>query len=240
MPGRRPMFARMAGQEARRPQLVRIAVLLGLVARQGHQPCLGLGRDRRLLARSRTIVQRHQGTIGQRSFDAALDGLMMASDPSCGRKKRSIFPIGEKHLRPLHPARRFSSRPRKSRSVCHPTTRPVLRSLMGGSPAESPAGGLTGRRSREAPPPPPATPHRPGLRRPAARSRGRPGRVTRQRPPGARAPPVAGSARTTSPAISSRTPRSSVGPVCTSTSSPISDAGGRSRSCRSIALPPGT
>src|SRR5258708_37218726 len=45
--------------------------------------------------------------IDQRSLDAALDRLVMVSDPSCSRNKRWIFPVGEKHLRPLHPARRL-------------------------------------------------------------------------------------------------------------------------------------
>ena len=40
----RNVLARMAGQQARRPQLMRIAVVLGLVARQRHQPGFGLRR----------------------------------------------------------------------------------------------------------------------------------------------------------------------------------------------------
>src|SRR6202049_487298 len=115
VPGRRPMLARMACQKARGPQLVRIPVVLGLVARQGDQPSLGLRRDRRLFARSRSIVEGHQGTIGQRSFDAALDRLVLASHPSYGRKKRWVLPIGEQHLRRLHPARRFRARTRYRR-----------------------------------------------------------------------------------------------------------------------------
>ena len=86
-----------------------------LVARQGDQPSLGLRRDCRLFARSRSVVKRHQGAIGQRSFDAALDRLVMASDPSCSRKKRWILPVGEKHLRPLHTARRLRARTRYRR-----------------------------------------------------------------------------------------------------------------------------
>ena len=60
VPRRRSVLARMACQQPRRPQLVRIAVLLGLVARQRNQPSLGLRRDRRLLARSRSVVERRQ------------------------------------------------------------------------------------------------------------------------------------------------------------------------------------
>src|ERR1700680_1804346 len=112
---RRPMLARMACQKARGPQFVRIAVLLGLVARQGNQPSLGLRRDGWLFARSRSVVERHQVPIGQRSFAAALDRLVMASDLSCSRKKRWVLPVGEKHLRPLHPARRLRARTRYRR-----------------------------------------------------------------------------------------------------------------------------
>src|SRR5271166_5048402 len=45
------MLARVASQEPRRPQLVRIAQVLRLATGQRDQPCLGLGGDRRLLAR---------------------------------------------------------------------------------------------------------------------------------------------------------------------------------------------
>lgn len=77
MPYRRSVLARMARQEPRRPQLMRIAVVLRLVARQRHQPGLGLSRDRWLLARSRTIVEARQRTVGQRPLDTALHRLMM-------------------------------------------------------------------------------------------------------------------------------------------------------------------
>ena len=63
---RRPVLARMARQKTRRPQLVRIAVILGLVARQRHQPGFGLRCNRWLLARSGSVVKRHQRPIGQR------------------------------------------------------------------------------------------------------------------------------------------------------------------------------
>jgi len=47
-----PMRARVAGQQPRRPQLMRIAQFLGLATGQRHQPGLGLSRDRRLLRSS--------------------------------------------------------------------------------------------------------------------------------------------------------------------------------------------
>ena len=42
---RRPMLARMAGQQPRRPQFVGIAEVLGLAAGEVDNPCLGLGGD---------------------------------------------------------------------------------------------------------------------------------------------------------------------------------------------------
>jgi hypothetical protein len=39
VPSSRPMFARMAGQEPRRPQLVRIIEVLRFLAGQRHEPC---------------------------------------------------------------------------------------------------------------------------------------------------------------------------------------------------------
>src|SRR5215472_9567813 len=81
MPRRWSVLARMACQQPRRPQLVRIAVVLRFIARQGHQPSFGFRRDRRLLARSRSVVERCKRAIGHRPFDAALDRLMVRPEP---------------------------------------------------------------------------------------------------------------------------------------------------------------
>ena len=69
VPRRRSTLARMTGQKPRRPQLVRIAVLLGLIARQRYQPGFRFQRDRRLLARSRSVVEGRQRAVGQRPLD---------------------------------------------------------------------------------------------------------------------------------------------------------------------------
>src|SRR6266481_940642 len=66
----------------------RLAVILGLVARQRHQPGFGLRCNRWLLARSGSVIKRHQRPIGQRSLDAALDCLMMHAQPLSYGKKR--------------------------------------------------------------------------------------------------------------------------------------------------------
>jgi hypothetical protein len=72
------VLARTARQQPFRPQFVRIAVILGLVARQRHQPGLGLWRDRRLPARSRPVIESRQRTIGQCPLDTALNRLVIA------------------------------------------------------------------------------------------------------------------------------------------------------------------
>ena len=61
VPGSWPMFARMAGQEPSRPQLVRIAEVLRFLAGQRHEPCFSLGCYRRHLAGSRTVSNAANG-----------------------------------------------------------------------------------------------------------------------------------------------------------------------------------
>jgi hypothetical protein len=92
-----------------------IAVVLGLVARQRHQPGFGLRRDGWFLARSRAIVEGCQRAIDQRPLDTALHRLMMDPKSLAHRAERRILPIRQQHLRPRHPARQFDSRPRKRR-----------------------------------------------------------------------------------------------------------------------------
>src|SRR5882757_5612316 len=107
----RPVLARMPRQQPRRPQLVRIAHILGLAAGQVHQPCLGIRRDDRLLARSRSIVERHQRAVSQGSLDTAFNRLMVRTNGVPNRVKRRVLTIGEQHLRPIHPAPSLHSRP---------------------------------------------------------------------------------------------------------------------------------
>ena len=109
------MFARVTSEQPRRPQLVRIAQFLRLATGQVHQPSLGLGRDSRLLARSRPVVKCRERTIGDRPLDAALDGLMMHSESAARSEERRVFPIRQQHPRPLHPVCRLRSRPRDRR-----------------------------------------------------------------------------------------------------------------------------
>ena len=62
----RALLARITGEESRRPQFVRIPEFLGLAAGEVHNPSLGLGRDRGLLAGPRSIIERRNWTSGRR------------------------------------------------------------------------------------------------------------------------------------------------------------------------------
>ena len=101
------MFARVTGQQPRRPQLVRIAQFLRLATGEIYEPGLGLGRDARLLTRPRPVVECCQRTIGDRPLDAALDGLTMHPESPAHSEQRSVFPIRQQHARPLDPTCRF-------------------------------------------------------------------------------------------------------------------------------------
>ena len=112
MPFRRPMLAGVARQEPRRPQLMRIAEILGLATSQVHQPCPRRARNGGLFAGSRQIVQRRQRTVGDRPLDAALDRLMMHAESLAYGEEGRVLAISQKHLRPLDVACRLRSRPR--------------------------------------------------------------------------------------------------------------------------------
>src|SRR3984893_1173631 len=79
MTGGRSVLPRVAGQQPRRPQLVRIAELFRLLACQRHQPSLGFGGDRRLFTWPWTVLERRHGAIGHRALNASLYCLMMKS-----------------------------------------------------------------------------------------------------------------------------------------------------------------
>src|SRR5208337_271199 len=93
---RRPMFTRMARQQARRPHLVRVAELLRLAAGQRHQPNLGLVRDDGRFAGPRTFVERGQRATGHRPCHAALHGLMVQPQSPANREKRRLVTVASK------------------------------------------------------------------------------------------------------------------------------------------------
>src|SRR5438477_11236097 len=107
VPRRRSVLACVTCQKPRRPQLMRIAVLLGLVARQRHQPGFGLRCDDRFFARPWPILDRRQPPIAQRPLHAALNRLMVNPNSLPHRTERRILAIGQQHPRPRYPARRL-------------------------------------------------------------------------------------------------------------------------------------
>ena len=112
VPCRRPVLARMARQQPRRPQLVRIAQLLALRHASDTSQVLASSVILGSLSGSRSVIKRHQRPISQRPLDAALHRLMMHAQPLSHRKKRWLLAISQKHLRSLYPARRLGSRAR--------------------------------------------------------------------------------------------------------------------------------
>jgi hypothetical protein len=112
MPLQRSMLASVAGQKPCRPKFVRITQFLCLPARQRHQPCLGLRGDRGFLAGTRAIVENGHRAFSHSPLNAALDRLMMQSEPAPHCKNRRILSIGQQYPRPLDPARRLRSRMR--------------------------------------------------------------------------------------------------------------------------------
>src|SRR5215470_11815347 len=105
----RALLARMAGEESRRPYFVRIPKFLGF-AGEVHNPGLGLGRDRGLLAGPGSIIERRNWTISERPLNTALNGLMVYPHALRHRKKGWVLSVRQQHSRALYPARRFRSR----------------------------------------------------------------------------------------------------------------------------------
>ena len=93
----RALLARMAGEESRCPQFVRIPEFLGLAAGEVHNPSLGFGRDRGLLAGPGSIIERRHRAIGQRSLNTALNRLMVHPDVLRHRKKGGVLSVRQQH-----------------------------------------------------------------------------------------------------------------------------------------------
>src|SRR5262249_20527113 len=110
VPGDRRVLARMACQQTRRPQFLRITMILGLVASQRYQPRFCLGCNRRLLTRSRPIIKRRQWAIGQGPLHTALNRLMMQTESLPDSEERGFLTVRKQYLRSLHPTRCFASR----------------------------------------------------------------------------------------------------------------------------------
>jgi len=101
----------VARQQRRRPKLMRIPHLLGLLAGQRHHPCAGVVGNRRLLARPRTVVERRHHAKPHRTIKAPVHGLMGHADRLTDCVGRRIGVIGQQNAGPLDPTGPFCSRP---------------------------------------------------------------------------------------------------------------------------------
>ena len=100
------VLARMARQQPRRPKLVRISQILGLLAGQRDQPRLGVSGDLRRLARSRAVIERRHHAEADGAIKAPLDRLMGHAHGFAHRISRRVGPIGQQDPRPLDPTGR--------------------------------------------------------------------------------------------------------------------------------------
>ena len=73
----RSALAGMTSQKPGRPQFVGVTEVLRLATRQRHEPSLGLERDRRFPARTRTIFERRHRAFDDGPLDATLHCLVM-------------------------------------------------------------------------------------------------------------------------------------------------------------------
>jgi len=112
MSSRRRMSADVARQQPRRPELVRIPQLLGLLAGQRDQPRACLIGDRCGLAGTRAVLECRHHTKPNRAIETAQHGLMRHPDCLAHRMCRRVRAIGQQHPRSRNPARRFRARPR--------------------------------------------------------------------------------------------------------------------------------
>jgi hypothetical protein len=84
---RRSVLARMTSQKPGRPQFVGVTEVLRPAAPQRHEPSLGLERDPRFQARTRTIFQRSHRTFHDGPLDAASDRLVVQPQRPADREK---------------------------------------------------------------------------------------------------------------------------------------------------------
>ncbi len=107
---RRPMLTRIARQQPRRPQFIRVAKLIRFTTRERYQPAFGFVRNPALPAGSGEIGERPQRTKGHGFLDTTLHGLMMQPQGLAHREEARIIPIGEQNARPLDATCRLRAR----------------------------------------------------------------------------------------------------------------------------------
>src|SRR6516162_1283849 len=112
MPGGWSMLPGMCGEQPGRPQLVGITQLLGLPARQRHQPSLCLSRDNGISSRARPIIQCLDHPQFCRSLQAACHCLLRHPNRARHCVGRRLLQIGQYNPRPFDTARGLRPRPR--------------------------------------------------------------------------------------------------------------------------------
>jgi hypothetical protein len=112
IPGRRAMRTGMRGEQPGGPQLVGITQLLGLSARQRHQPGFGLGCDDRIASRPRPIIQRLDHAQFRRSLQTACHRLLRHPNRARRGTGRRVVQIGQDNPRSFDTAGGLGPRPR--------------------------------------------------------------------------------------------------------------------------------
>jgi hypothetical protein len=111
MSGGRSVLTGMRGEQPGGPQLVGITQLLGLPARQRHQPSFRLGRDDRIASGTRPIIQRLDHPQFRRSLETACHCLLRHPNGARHGIGRRVLQIGQDNPRPFDTARGLGPRP---------------------------------------------------------------------------------------------------------------------------------
>ena len=112
VPSGRSVLTGVRGEQPGGPQFVGIAQLLGLPARQRHQPGFRLGRDDGIASRTRPIIQRLDNPPFRRSLKAAGYGLLRHPNRARHCIARRVLQIGQDNPRPFDTACGLGPRPR--------------------------------------------------------------------------------------------------------------------------------
>jgi hypothetical protein len=112
VPGGWSVVTGVRGEQPSSPQLVRITQLLGLLARQRHQPGFCLGGDDGIASGARSIIQRLDHPQFHRALQAACHSLLRHPNRARHRIGRRLLQIGQKDPRPFDTARGLGPRPR--------------------------------------------------------------------------------------------------------------------------------
>ena len=104
MTGGNTMLADMLCQQSRCPQFLRVAQILGFLARQRHHPCSGFRAQRRAPSSAREILQGHANANLQSLGYAPLHSRPIRSQFGCYGRDRRAPVIPQQNLRTLNTA----------------------------------------------------------------------------------------------------------------------------------------